>query len=397
MFTNFLNRNKVISNVSLKVAGMGLGFLFSIVLARSLSIKVFSDYQLLLQTNNLFVLFAMYSIPEAIVTSYKRSTIDYSTYLLSLLWPLTSLIVFFIFVEISLSQALLLLSGLFHVYIRFLSSIIIKSGWAWFATLLDNVLYYLIALGLLLLFDQNITIYLVNICSIILFSRFLILAAALYASKPKSILIKKENNFIRQLIVRFVSKDTYNFITKSFIVLLPIIPIMWLDFYGNAGSIALFGVAFTVSNAVAFLVPAYSNARLSVISEYLLRNERSHVKHEVYKGSIYLGSFGILALVIFILFGKTALTFWGQEYVEAYYITSLLLLGQVFNLFGGITGSIFYLSGKEDVSAFLSVALLLVYLILFWFEGNTEPIFYALNYTIILALNTILKFLLILR
>jgi O-antigen/teichoic acid export membrane protein len=113
-----------------------------------------------------------------------------------------------------------------------------------------------------------------------------------------------------------------------------------MNIYATSTDISLYSVAMRVAVLISFISSAVSRVSASKFATLYENNQMEELKLLVLKSNkmLFLMSFPMFLFVV--LFGELILSFFGPEFVEAYYILVLLSAGQFIS---SICGSVFYL------------------------------------------------------
>jgi len=82
------------------------------------------------------------------------------------------------------------------------------------------------------------------------------------------------------------------------------------------------------------------------------KNEMGRMVQKITIGLIFIA---FIPLLIFILFGKSILSLWGTDFIEAYWILVILSIGQFFNIATGASGLLLIMTGYEKTHSYISV------------------------------------------
>jgi O-antigen/teichoic acid export membrane protein len=165
----------------------------------------------------------------------------------------------------------------------------------------------------------------------------------------------------------FTYKKKPNLILKE--LLKPAMPLLWISISSiiaaNADAIMLGWLSdtkqvglYTVAARIALLTSFFLQVTNSVISPKLAglfaegkKNEIQKMVQQTTKGLSLIAG---IPLILFILFGKSILGLWGEEFVFAYPILVILSIGQFFNISTGCSGLLMVMCGHEKYQGYIS-------------------------------------------
>lgn len=227
----------------------------------------------------------------------------------------------------------------------------------WQGNLVNEVLsIWIVGLGLIIFYFFKIKITLIN-------------TAIIYA--------------VAKLIVFFVTffywKSVFNYKGEKSLILKPMLKkalplllvtgasiiasstdVLMLGWLTNAKEVGLYSIAAKLSLLMSLFLQV-SNSAISpkLASLFALKNitELEVLIKRVTSGLIIIG---ILFLGNFIFFGDFLLSFWGNEFKEAYYVLIILSVGQFFNISSGCAGLLLVMCGFEKIHGYISLLSLII-------------------------------------
>jgi O-antigen/teichoic acid export membrane protein len=227
----------------------------------------------------------------------------------------------------------------------------------WQGNLVNEVLsIWIVGLGLIIFYFFKIKITLIN-------------TAIIYA--------------VAKLIVSFVTffywKSIFNYKGEKSLILKPMLKkalplllvtgasiiasstdVLMLGWLTNAKEVGLYSIAAKLSLLMSLFLQV-SNSAISpkLASLFALKNitELEVLVKRVTSGLIIIG---ILFLGNFIFFGDFLLSFWGNEFKEAYYVLIILSVGQFFNISSGCAGLLLVMCGFEKIHGYISLLSLII-------------------------------------
>lgn len=113
-----------------------------------------------------------------------------------------------------------------------------------------------------------------------------------------------------------------------------------MNIYGTSTDISLYSVAMRIAVLISFISSAVSRVSASKFAILYANNQMEELKLLVLKSNKILFFMSFPMFLFVVLFGEFILSFFGTEFIEAYYILVLLSAGQFIS---SICGSVFYL------------------------------------------------------
>lgn len=374
--------NKSISSSLVKISGMIAGLFVSIFLGRFLGAEGFGIINLVNRIVLVAITVALLGMQPVIV---KQVSIAYNR----LNWERVgnSLFSAFLFNGI-ITLLLVILSIYFTPYIannlfnnsnletplligvlmivpmvasRLLSSALIGFKKIWQSNLVNNTLSSVtVALLLLLSYFFEIKIDVINVAIIYAISRLIVFICV--SSYWRTIFKNKSKN-------RFIGNEMLKMALPMFLVTFSAVITsnadgLMLGWLKNTYELGLYAVAAKIALLTSFFLQVTNSAVAPKIAALFEENKMSELEIMVQKVTFFLFIVGLLSLLLFLFFGNSLLSLWGNEFSSAYSILITLSIGQFFNLSTGAVGVLLVMTGYERILSKISVNFLFLNLVL---------------------------------
>tara|TARA_B100000989_G_scaffold157753_1_gene117811 strand:- start:1048 stop:2295 length:1248 start_codon:yes stop_codon:yes gene_type:complete len=245
-------------------------------------------------------------------------------------------------------------------------------------------LIILIFLSLLFFFAQD-SIDIFNLSIAYTMTRLIVLISAFFRLNT-SIKIKfriKENHF----------KGSINFLQNNL-----------LAFVSSSLDIFLFGILFSsvdlgfysvVSrlSLVIIIIPQIINTHyLPVFARLFNEKKYLNLKNELLNIMRYMTILSVIIILIFTLFGKMILGFWGEEFSEWYVILLIVGIGHSINASTGPVGSILLMANEERTTRNISIFILSLFsMIVLFFSEDLRIIDFCILFSLVIIIENLLK------
>lgn len=157
-------------------------------------------------------------------------------------------------------------------------------------------------------------------------------------------------------VTKNTKTDAYNwlkiaiafFIADSFYEVLNRIDIIMLGAMYDESASGIYNVAARTSGLVSFVISAVNSAAASRISEiYTTDGSGKSLQTLVTTISRWVFFFSILIAVLLIALGKPILSLFGEQFIQAYPVLIVCIIGQVINAFAGSVGMLLNMTGNH--------------------------------------------------
>lgn len=214
--------------------------------------------------------------------------------------------------------------------------------------------------GLIFAYFSALELNLVNVIVIYAISRvFTFIVSTAYIKKVYSPIFIKSS--IDKSMVEMAKPLLFVSATTLLASSIDIIMLGWLSSSENVG---LYTVATRLVLFIAFFLQI-TNAVLSPrIATYFKENKINAIRNLVQNVTSVLFLLGLISVLFFFFLGNSFLSFWGEEFTEAYAILMILSIGQFFNVSTGCSGILLIMSGNEKIFSTLTGIILILNIIL---------------------------------
>jgi O-antigen/teichoic acid export membrane protein len=137
------------------------------------------------------------------------------------------------------------------------------------------------------------------------------------------------------------------FITGTLSAVISQVDILMLSAMKDAEEIGLYTLAFKLATLSSFFLVAVNTLAAPKFSELFSLQKYDDLKHVACQSSKLLFWITLPLTLIFAIFGKTILSFFGEEFIDAYYALLFLLFGQLINALSGSVGLFLNMTGRE--------------------------------------------------
>jgi O-antigen/teichoic acid export membrane protein len=131
------------------------------------------------------------------------------------------------------------------------------------------------------------------------------------------------------------------------LLLLSQIDIVILKIFSVEQNIAIFGVALQLSALVAFVLNAVNSNVLSQIADDYKNCTKDEFQKRVTSYTKIIFVLSLFAIAGLIIFGYPITLLYGEQYIPAYYIFCILMVGQFVNVLSGCVATILNMAGFE--------------------------------------------------
>lgn len=140
--------------------------------------------------------------------------------------------------------------------------------------------------------------------------------------------------------------------------------IIMLGALGTFSDVGIFSVAVKLALLSSFFLIVVNSAiapKIALLFKEFKIPEIRLMIQSVSKGLFIIGG---LSILLFLLFGKVLLRFWGPEFQDGFLILLILALGQLSNLTTGCAGMLLVMCGFEKIHGFISFFAVILNIIL---------------------------------
>lgn len=136
-----------------------------------------------------------------------------------------------------------------------------------------------------------------------------------------------------------------------------------LGIFVDSSYIGLYGIAIKVALLTSFLLQITNSSIGPKIAALYQKGNIKETQKMVQKVTRVLLVFGLISIFLFIIIGEYILSFWGEEFIDAYFILIILSFGQLFNIGTGAAGQLLTMTGFEKINRNISIICMVLNLI----------------------------------
>ena len=222
-------------------------------------------------------------------------------------------------------------------------------------------LIVLLGIGLCLFFDLEIT--LIKIILLYTIGRLItfIVATIYWKTLYRPIFVRKfvdKKMFKMALPLFFVSTTT---------LLASSVDVLMLGWLSDISKVGFYTVASRLVLFVAIFLQITNAALSPKIATFYANNQLKEMSIMVKQVTFLLMIIGLISTLLFLLFGKSLLGFWGSEFSGAYICLIILCFGQFINISTGCSGLLLIMCGYEKIFSYISGSFLTLNIVLNYF------------------------------
>lgn len=220
----------------------------------------------------------------------------------------------------------------------------------------DFLTSLIVLLGIGFYFFFNIRITLISIILLYALGRLItFLAATLYWKNLFNPI------FIRNFVDKKMLKMAFPLLFVSATTLLASsVDILMLGWLSDTSKVGLYTVATRLVLFVAFFLQITNAAISPKIATFFANKQLEEMNTMVKKVTFLLIIIGFVSTLFFLIFGKSILGLWGNEFSAAYICLIILCFGQFINISTGCSGVLLIMCGHEKVFSYISGFFLLL-------------------------------------
>ena len=373
---------KSISSIAVKVLGVIIGLSISIFLGRTIGAEGLGLINLSNRLVTILLVFGLFGISKVIIKEvaiaqnkkdfiHIGNVIHTAYWLNGLITIILSILLIFaspwlannVFNEPKLTYPLIVAFIVMtpQVFSRIFSSGLIGYRKIWQSNLVDQTLsVFLTGIFLLLSwsFMQELTINAVATCYAV--ARIgVTVSVGLYWNK-----LYKNEVPSKKIFKQLIKTAKPLFLISIAGVIINSADVIILGLFSGAKEVGVYVVAARIALLTTMLLQITNSAVAPKIAALYSENNIKSLEMMVKKVTRGLFFIGLSVFFIFILFGESILSIWGDEFREAYIILLILGFGQLVNLSTGAVGIVLIMTGHEKIQRNISIVFMFIFLIL---------------------------------
>jgi O-antigen/teichoic acid export membrane protein len=222
-------------------------------------------------------------------------------------------------------------------------------------------LIVLIGIGLCLFFDLEIT--LIKVILLYTIGRLITFIVATIYWKTLYGPI-----FVRKFVDKKMFKMAFPlFFVSATTLLASSVDILMLGWLSDISKVGFYTVASRLVLFVAIFLQITNAALSPKIATFFANNQFKEMSIMVKQVTFLLMIICLISTLLFLLFGKSLLGFWGSEFSGAYICLIILCFGQFINISTGCSGVLLIMCGYEKIFSYITGSFLILNIVLNYF------------------------------
>jgi len=360
-----------------------LGFAVQFLLVRNLSVEGYGQFSILFNAVTIFTLIISFGSSNHIlryisINSEHRNkcSVELQTALFFILinWlillvfsivlnqlVLTNTNYFFPFSIIAMSAIWVLFTAFAQLFQNFDRAI----GYAVRSMIPNNVFKSIFIIGLLalLIWIVRVEIELKDVIGIYVLA-FILVTIIFVVFERKYI---KISQFFRRGLVRyriFFKKTYHYFINTISQNLLKNLDVILIGFFLTSYDAGIYGAANRINIVIIFGLASLNILYSPQVAKLYKQNRIKELNASLRIPNWAIFIFSLLLFIIILIFGKFILQFFGESYIQGYWVLIFLSLRNLIEAFFGITGSVLNMSGNQKYFNKILYVILAAYILL---------------------------------
>ena len=145
------------------------------------------------------------------------------------------------------------------------------------------------------------------------------------------------------------------------------VDILMLGWLSDISKVGFYTVASRLVLFVAIFLQITNAALSPKIATFFANNQFKEMSIMVKQVTFLLMIIGLISTLLFLLFGKSLLGFWGSEFSGAYICLIILCFGQFINISTGCSGVLLIMCGYEKIFSYITGSFLILNIVLNYF------------------------------
>ena len=173
-------------------------------------------------------------------------------------------------------------------------------------------------------------------------------------------------------VQKFVDKKMFKmafplFLVSATTLLASSVDILMLGWLSDISKVGFYTVASRLVLFVAIFLQITNAALSPKIATFFANNQYKEMSKMVKQVTFLLMIIGLISTLLFLLFGKSLLGFWGSEFSSAYICLIILCFGQFINISTGCSGVLLIMCGYEKIFSYITGSFLILNIVLNYF------------------------------
>lgn len=373
---------KSIPSMAVKVSGMFIGLAVSVALGRLLGAEGFGIINLAARIVAIIIVLGLLGIPQVIIKEVSIAknqekwshigNVMFTSYVLCGTVTIAVSVLFILIapwvsinifederLTIPLIVALMVMTP--QVFSMLFSSALVGYKKIWQSNLVDQTLSVaIVGLLLTILYFSGVEIT-INLVAILYAIGRISVTVSIGLFWRKIYYHKYKRKFIGNKILK--TSMPLLMVSASYLISSSIDTVMigWLS---NVGQVGLFAIGLKIALLTSFIMQISNSVLTPKIAEMYHSGRKGEMQLMIQQVTKWLSILGIIVLLIVVLFGRSILRLWGEEFADAYYILVVLSVGQFINILTGPVGNLLAMTNQENILKNIMIITLIVNILL---------------------------------
>lgn len=228
----------------------------------------------------------------------------------------------------------------------------------WQSILVDSTLSIFFTLFFLLILWLNQIVFTINLVAICyaLGRLCVTISVGIYWNKIFQNFSKRHKNFKKLLKT---SKPL--FIVSLVGIIINNGDVIILGLFSDANDVGIYSICLRISLLIVILLQITNSAVSPKIASLYSKNKLYDLELMIKKTTKFLFFIGLIFYLFLVLFGKSILSLWGDQFITGYIILLIVGFGQFVNISTGAVGAILVMTGFEKVQRKISLYFLFIF------------------------------------
>lgn len=156
----------------------------------------------------------------------------------------------------------------------------------------------------------------------------------------------------------------YGFIFSGLCALLIAqLDLFYVNMFLSLREVGVYSIALRLAQVMSVFAILLDYLATPYLPKLLLNREHVGATHLISRVSFIMGVLGVLVFMVYLLFGKNILVFWGGDFAVGYASLLILSLCVLLRLMFGGTATLFTMSGRENLVVYLQLISIITFVI----------------------------------
>lgn len=381
--TNILDKNlieiivKSVSSVAVRILGLVFGVILSIYIGNVFGAESVGIFSISVKILEFLTIIAMFGIGEVLMKevsicnskgdSKRLNRYIKSSFIIILIFSLVLLTTMYFLIDIISIKIfknpllinylkIFLVIAFFKITISTLTQVLKGLKYTWQANAFrDSTSIVLLVVVGGILTQMNYSLSLISICKIYLLCHIVTLLISIIFS-VKKVKWEHTNSLFNFEFNSGLLKESFPLlIVTSFVLINSFVDIFMLTSMGTLKEVGLYSVASRLGFLMNFLLIMSGSIIAPKIAQFYAERDRDQLNKTVFYSTNAFFIFGILLLFFYVIFGNKILSFWGEEFINAYFLLLILSGGYFINLVFGLSTFMLSMTGFQSILGRISI------------------------------------------